>query len=138
MTDAHALDERQHAEALKAAINARLTPHSTFEYGAVPGLNGNAGTHPSIYALVQVERRSIPTRSAVRRATRTGWRASIRAVGRTPNETRWASQRIAEALDGTRLTVGGFETTPVEHETSDAPALDADRFESLTRYVYAL
>lgn len=133
------LDERQHATALKAAIDAALgTAGDVYEYGSVPGIDDNEGDEPGIYALIQVERRYLPAQHGVRQATRTAWRATIRSVGTTVNEARWVSLKVAQALDSVRLTIGGHESTPIQHETTDAPTHRNGRADSLSRWTYAL
>lgn len=132
------LDERDHAAALKAVIEAQLGQWKVYEYGEVPGLGKNAGQQPPIYVLLQVERRSLAPAHSSRTASRTGWRASIRAVGRTASECRWATHRVSLALDSQRVTVDGHLSTPVQHETTDSPEPDGDRYESLIRWTYAL
>lgn len=135
---APSFDERPHADALAAAIKAQFGPWECYEHGEVPGLDGNAGSIPDIFALVQVSRRYLPTQQAVRRASRTAWRASIHAVGRTADECRWAMNRISLALDSQRLAVSGRASTPIQHETSDDPGPDGGRFSALVRFTYTL
>jgi hypothetical protein len=133
------LDERQHAAALKAAIKARLAPgDEVYEYGDVPGLDGNAGIEPDLYVLLQIERRYLPAAHSPREATRTAWRATIRSVGTTVNECRWVSLKVAQALDSVRLTIGGIESTRIQHETTDAPEPRNGRADSLSRWTYSL
>lgn len=132
------LDEREHAKVLAAAIKAQLGPRDVYEYGDVPGVDGNAGTQPSIYALIQVSRRFIPALHSTREASRSGWRVSVRAVGSTVNECRWATSRIALALDSQRVAIAGHLSTRIQHETSDEVTPDGDRFEALSRFTYAL
>lgn len=132
------LDERAHAKALAALIDAHLGPNDVYEYGKVPGVDGNPGKEPSIYVLIQVTRRYLPATRSVRQASRSGWRASVRAVGRTVDECRWASLRVSEALDGAYLTISALPSTPVQHETSDEPDKDGGRWSSLSRWTYAL
>lgn len=130
------LDERPHAEAISAAIKAHLGPHNVYGYGEVPGLDGNPGTVPPIYVLLQVSRRHVPTTRSVRRASRAGWRTSLRAVGRTDDECRWAMNKVSLALDSQRLVVGGRVTSPIQHETSDEPDPDSGRHSALVRFTY--
>lgn len=138
LVTAPVLDEREHATALAAAIKAHLGPNNVYEYGNVPGLDDNDGIQPAIYVLIQVARRKVPSLHSTREASRSGWRVSARAVGTTVNECRWATSRIALALDSQRVTIDGRTSTRLQHETSDDAAPQGDRFEALTRFTYAL
>lgn len=138
MSTGHALDERLHAAALEAAIKAHLGPWEVYEYGQVPGLDGNAGEQPPMYVLLQVERRHLPPTHGSRRPLRTGWRVSVRGVGTTADECRWVLLRITRALDGVRLAIGGRQSTPLEHEPGNAPEPGNTRVEALLRFTYAV
>lgn len=130
-------DERPHATALIAAIKAQLGAWNAYELGEVPGVDDNAGSIPDIFAVVQVERMFLPTMQSSRKASRAGWRASIKAVGRTVSEARWAQNKVALALDSARLTIGSRSTTPIQHESTDSPEPDGDHFSALSRWTYA-
>lgn len=139
MTLIAGLDERLHATAVKTALDAALAPDVTcYEYGQVPGADGNAGTVPDIYVLLTVERRHAEATHLPARITRTGWRVTTRPVGTTANEVRLATLRITQALDGVRLSIDSLESTPVAQESSNPPELLDGRFEALTRWTYAL
>lgn len=127
-----ALDERQHAAALTAALKATLGSEHVYEYGAI------TGPGPNIYLLLSVERRYMPAAHSPRRHTKTAWRVTVRAVGTTVNECRWASLRVSQALDGRRLTVDGLSSTPVQHEATNAPEFDDNRAHSLSLWTYTL
>lgn len=136
MTDALVLDERKHATALKALLNAALSPSSVYDYGKVPGADGNAGTLPNIFALLGIERRYVePTHAG--RTQRSSWRITVRYAGRTVDEARWAAMKVAEALED-RLVVDGVTSTPITHETTQAIALDDGRFAGWASYTYTL
>jgi hypothetical protein len=136
---AHALDERLHATAVKAALDAALAPDVTaYEYGQVPGADGNVGTIPAIYVLLTVERRYLEPVHSPRLLTRTGWRLTVRPVGTTANEARWASLRATQALEGVSLSIGGWPTSVITHESSNPPELLDGKFEALSRFIYAL
>lgn len=137
MSEALGLDEREHAKALIAALEAAST-RNAYEYGDVPGLDGNEGDEPAIYWLVQVERRNLPPLNMVKVARRTGWRASIRSVGTTINECRWAVLHASERLDSKTLTIGSLTSSRLQHETGESPEFDDGRADALTRYTYAL
>lgn len=135
---APALDEREHIAALSAAIKPHIDINDVFQYGKVPGLDGNPGVEPRLYVLVQVERRALPAGRSARMASRSSWRASVRAVGTTIGECQWLTERIAIALEAQRLTVGGLTSTPIQHENGESPEFEKGRADALTRYTYAL
>lgn len=132
------LDERLHVAAIKAAIKAQFGPNNVYDYGTVPGADGNAGTLPNIFALVSLERRYNPNLTLAARASANGWRLSVRVVGRTMDEARWALLKVATALNEQRLTIDGRATTPLQYESPRPPELDDGRFSGLASYTYAL
>ena len=130
------LDERIHRDALVSLLAAEVGD-IVYDYGQVPGADGVTGTLPNIFCLLGLERRyADPTRSGM--ASRSGWRLTVRYVGRTVKEARWAGYHVAAALDGARLTVGDHVSTPVRHETTQAIALDDGRFAGWASYTYSL
>lgn len=132
------IDARPHAAAVKAAVTAAMAPLWTaYDYGKVPGSDGNAGTLPSIYALVSVERRFNSNLRLSAQASQTGWRVTVRLVGRTIEESRWAMNRAAVALNEARLSVEGRSTSPIQFETDQSPELDGGRYSGLSSWTYA-
>ena len=135
------IDERKHRDALIAA----LAPLQAFEPGMVPGLDDNpvrAGRNdpPQLHALVFLNRRTAETRNSTARATRSAWRAVIRATGRTPDEVRDVETKVSNALEGSRLAIADDASTPVTHETTDqaiAKSNDGWFFRD-TSYTYVL
>lgn len=130
------VDPREHAGAVKAALNATLNDKA-FDYDEAPGLNGKSGTIPNVFALVSVERRGGVSPRAIGGTGRTGWRIAVRCVGRTVDECRWALWKTAVALDEVRLTVDGTETTPIQLEADQAPEFDDGRYSAAVLYTYA-
>lgn len=134
------LDVRAHFDAAKAAITAvdAQLGNDTYDFGEVPGLDGNDGTMPRIHALLQVERRHLAPTHNARRASRSSWRVSVRYVGATVDETAWALKHISTALDSKRLVIEGFTSTPLQHDVTDAIARDGGLRSGLTAWTYTL
>lgn len=130
------IDTRDHARAIATAVSATNLP--LYDYGKVPGADGNPGTLPDIYCLTTVERRAgLPVRR-VATTGRTGWRATFRVVGRTVDEVRWGLKQVSDALDSQRLTINGVETTPIQTESEQAPGPDEGRQSGLSSWIYTL
>lgn len=132
------LDARPLTEAIRAAIQYFEDDLPVYDYGRVPGADGNAGTLPNIYALLSVERRGNPQIRASARTTRTGWRFTVRVVGRTTNEARWALAKVAGAVNEAVLVVGDEQTTPIQFERDQAPELDEGRHAALSSWTLAI
>lgn len=128
-------DERPHAAALLAALNTALSPRAAYTRGKVPGLDNNAGTEPAIYAIVDLERRNNTPTLRAGRTVRRGWRVTVRGVGRTVDEARWALARASVALEGAQVDVG-TPTTPLLFETADQVAPDEGRYSGAITYTY--
>lgn len=134
------LDSRLHADAIKDAVSDALGQWVAYDYGEVPGSDGNEGTLPSIFALVTVERRFGGNLRSTARAGNIGWRTTVRVTGRTPDEARWALLRVAEALNEKRLVVltetGPKPTTPIQFESEQTSEKDDGRYSALVSYTY--
>lgn len=132
MTSAPAIDLREHVEAHKAAVTAELGQWAAYEYGQVPP------AMPHIFALVSVERRFVPSTRITTQAGRSAWRVSVRTVGRTADECRWALHRATRALDEVVLTIGGHQSTRLQHESTTDAEPDDGRFSALSQFTYVL
>lgn len=138
------LDERAHAAVIVPLIDAELGPDPDtnesriYDYGKVPGADGNPGVLPRIYALISLERRFAPGNKAVATTNRSGWRVSVRYVGHTVAEARWAGAQITAALDQQRFTINGLTSTPLIHESTAAVAPDDGLYSGLVGFTYAL
>lgn len=131
------IDARPHVVAVKAAIETQLgAAADVYDYGKVPGADGNAGTLPNIYVLLTVERRFNPLQRSTAQAGAAGWRITARGVGRTADEARWAMFKVATALTEVRLTVAGAPTSPIRFESEQNPELDNGRHSGLSLYTY--
>lgn len=142
MTSAPVVDERVHRDVIVGLLTAAGLVDSAaksivFDYGKVPGADGNAGTLPPIYLLLNVERRATGVYRAGRAGV-SGWRISLRGVGRTVDEARWALNKATVALDEQNLLIGGKTSTPVTFNTSQAVSKDDGRFSGLIAWTYAL
>jgi hypothetical protein len=130
------LDARLHATAVKAALEAQLGAVNVYEYGTVPGSDGNAGTLPENYVLITVERRfGGVTRMTAQRGV-VGWRITARSVGMSVTNTRLTMLKVATALNEKRLTIDSDPTTPIQFEAEQAPELDSGRFSALSIYTF--
>lgn len=136
----HAPDARAHLDALRDAIPLSL---SMYDYGAVPGMKNssgttNPGTTPTTYGLWQIERTTLDNGLMARHSRRTGWRLSLRAVGKTTaNNCRIALGHLL-ALENAVLTIDGHETTPLHIESVDDAAPDDGYYSALVRIAYTL
>lgn len=133
------LDSRKHAEALKAAIKLEIGKWQIYDYGKVPGADGNPGKLPDIYALLTVERRYNPLVRSTK-AGSAGWRATVRVVGRTVDEARWASLAVTAALNESRLEIltdaGPRYTSSIQFESEQSPEPDDGRYSALSSWTY--
>ena len=132
-------DAQAHFAAVKAVLVAEFGEH-VYDYGTVPGTDGNSGTMPARYLLLTVERRTQPQVRASARTSVSAWRATVRGVGRwLPENARTALAEAAAALNEQRLTIGGQTSTPVQFESGQAPEPDGpEHYSGLDLYTYAL
>jgi hypothetical protein len=143
-TSAPAIDARKHVAAARAAVTAQLDEWEAYEYDDVPGGEHTADETlraeplPAIYALVSVERRYVPPIRAGARSGRSGWRLSVRAVGTTADECRWALWQATTALDEAVLTIDGHQSSRLQHESSTDALPDEGRYSALSMFTYAL
>lgn len=132
MTTAPVVDHRLHAAAARAAVTDELGDWQAYEYGKVPE------SLPHIYALVSVERRFTPSTRMSGYSGRSAWRLSVRTVGRSPDEARWAMARATAALDEQRLTISGAPSSLLQFESSTDAEPDEGRYSALTQWIYTL
>lgn len=132
------LDPRVHASAVKAAITATVGAGRVFDYGKVPGADGNPGTLPDIYVLTTVEPMGGALLNMAAKASRRGWRVTARGVGRSVAEAGWALAQVSEALDEVALVVGGAATSPAQLESGQDAEPDDGRYSGLSVWTYTL
>lgn len=144
MTTAPAVDERLHAAAVAATVQASLISlvpslnANVFDFGSVPGEDQNAGTVPDTYIAIAVERRPVISSRLVQQASRSGWRVSARYVARTVNNARLAALAVTTALGEQRLSIDGHTSTPVQLESTTLIQPDAGWFSGLSVWTYAI
>lgn len=137
------LDARPHAAAIKVALKAALNSVHAYDYDEVPGSAQNANAEerrkplPNIFAVISVElipssNQRLTGQSAVRR-----WIVSVRSLGRTIDEARWAMAKTTSALYEKRLTVEGVTTSPIQSQPGQAPEWDDGRFVGLMVFTYS-
>jgi hypothetical protein len=136
-------DEREHDATIRPLLADALGTEDNgdariYAYGEVPGMDGNPGTVPAIYALLVIERRYVPPGLMVARANRSGWRVTVRGVGRTVNEARWAITKATRTLEDRRLQIAGATSTPLILEVAQLVEPDDGRFSGLATWTYAL
>jgi len=120
--------ESEQAEAILAALNAALAPAVAYEYGKVPGSNGNAGTEPPKYVLVDVSRRYVDSFRAGGGPSLKSYRLGTRYVAKSTGDARTMRQRVTDALEGQIITTAAGEVGPFIFEAGD-PVLPDDGFQ---------
>lgn len=121
------------------AVKALLTTTAgddVYDYGEVPGADGNQGKLPTAFVVFSMARRYVPASGG--RTSVTGWRISCRFVGTTVPNARLVGTWITAALNEATVTVGGATSTPITHESTTAVAKDEDRFSGVSTWTYAI
>ena len=113
------MTESEQAEAILAVLNAALAPAVAYEYGKVPGSNGNAGTEPAKYLLVDISRRYVGSFRTSGAASLKGYRLGTRYVAKSSGDARTMRQRVAAALEGHIIKTEAGEIGPFMFETGD-------------------
>lgn len=131
------LDPRVHRTAFKALLTGPLNGH-VYDYGKVPGLDNNPGTVPGRYILPTVSRAYRESLQSTRHASRSSWRVSVRHVGLTTNEADWAGFLVSGLLDSAVIEIGGFRSTPLQHDVTDDVMADGGMFSGLIAWTYTL
>jgi hypothetical protein len=136
------MSDQEHWSALAALLHGTDLGSDVYDYGKVPGADGNDGVLPDAFALLYIERRYVPPTRAGG-TDRTGYRASVRFVGTTTPNARVIGGWVSSAFEispgrGKRITVGGVDSTPLTHESTTAVEKDDGRFSGLVVYTYAL
>jgi hypothetical protein len=76
------MSDQEHWDALAALLRETDLGSDVYDYGKVPGADGNEGTIPTVFAVLSIERRYVEPNKASGTG-RTGWRVSVRYVGTT-------------------------------------------------------
>lgn len=97
--------------AVKVLLVASPLGNFAYDYGKVPGADGNSGALPTTYVEFAVAPRYVPTNNG--RTGRAGWRVMARYVGNTSPNARVVGGWIWTALKGARITVGDVQSTPL-------------------------
>ena len=113
------MTENEQAAAILAALNAALSPVVAYEYGKVPGANGNAGTEPARYAVVTVSRRYVPERRASGYVSVPGGRLGVRYIAKAAIDVRNMRRLAAEVIEDQILTTDAGEVGPFTFESGD-------------------
>jgi len=132
-----ALDASAHWSAIKALL-ADTVGDDVYDYGKVPGADGNPGTLPTAFVMLSVDRRFIPSGWLSGRTSATGWRVFCHHVGNTAPNARTVGNWVTAALNEARITVDGIASTPITHETTDPVAVDDGMFSGQSTWTYAL
>lgn len=134
------LDERLHADAILALLNASTALNgNAYEFDSIPGSNGDPGTLPDTYVGFSVARRYVPAGRLSGQIGRTSWRISTRYVGRTTGDARLAAFKVATALDQQFITVGTHTALiRLDEGANDAISLDDGRYSGLSQWLYTL
>lgn len=144
MSTAPAIDEREHSAVVIASIKTALTAlrsdigENVFTHGSVPGEDENAGSLPTAFVALSIERRFVTPSGMVRMPSLSGWRISAHHVASTVNNASLVGLAVANALDGQRLVIDGYTSTPVLLELTNAVAPDSGMFSGLSQWTYAI
>lgn len=106
-----------------AVLNAALAPAVAYEYGKVPGSNGNPGKEPSKYVLVDVSRRYVDSFRGGGGPSVKSHRLGTRYVAKSGADARTMQKRITDALEGQIVATDVGEIGPFIFESSDAITL---------------
>jgi hypothetical protein len=115
--------ESEMAAAILATLNAAIAPSVAYEYGKVPGSNGNAGTEPAKYLLIDVTRRYVDSHRASGVTSLTGYRLGTRYVAKSIGDAREMRRRTATALEDQILATADGELGPFTFEAADSLVL---------------
>jgi hypothetical protein len=118
--------ESEQAAAIFAALNAALAPRSVaYEYGKVPGSNGNTGTEPDHYVVVDISRRYVPERRASGEVMLPGGRVGTRYIGKNAADVRAMRAKVTAALEDQIIVTDAGEIGPFTFESADPMRTDA-------------
>ena len=111
------------AAAILATLNTAIAPSVAYEYGKVPGSNGNAGTEPSKYLLIDVTRRYTDVRRVSGVVSMKGYRLGTRYVAKSIGDAREMRRRTTAVLEDQILATPDGDLGPFTFETADALVL---------------
>jgi hypothetical protein len=124
------MSEELHAAAYIAALNTNLAGSATaYDYDEIPA------TLPNRYVEVTVSRRYGGEMRGEKPTTNL-FRATTRVVAKSVSDARELRRRVS-LIEGTYLTVGGVNTTPIQFETDEPIGPDDGYYSGLTQWTWA-
>lgn len=90
----------------------------------------DGGALPKIHAVISLVRRPGSLSRVSSGESTTGWYLSATCVGTSVREAMWAIDRVEE-LRGSRITVTGYDLTPLKYYNDTAPELDDGRYSGI-------
>lgn len=114
------MNESEQAAAILVALNAALEPAAAYEYSKVPGSNGNAGTEPAKYVVIDLSRRYVDKRLASGEVSVSGYRLGVRYVAKATNDARNMRRIVTGVLEDQILTTDDGEVGPFVFESAEA------------------
>ena len=130
-------DEQEVWDALAALLKATSLGDDVYDYGDVPGEDGNLGVVPPAFALLSVARRYV-TADRSGATSVTGYRATVRFVGTSAVNARTIGGWVRSAFEvtpgrGKRVTVSG-QSARIKFESANDVEPDNGRYSGLLIY----
>lgn len=126
------MSEESHA----AAVIAALTTATANPFDLDDAKRATDADLGAAYTEVLVTRRYGGAERQDGSTTRSGWRISTRAIGRTVTNARTMRDRAQEALKYVRLSIDGDLTSPIAFESEDPIGEDDGWYSGLTTWTY--
>lgn len=117
---APASDLRIHFDYWEPALAAALSPNVAYLRGEVPGIDGNEGKTPRIYAVLDLRRRVFTPTALDDGPDVSGWSLSVFCVGKSVREAAWALNRVTSTYEHAVVTLGAYTSTPIRVEPGAA------------------
>ena len=124
--------EQQHATALLALLaDIGVTVYEVDKVAAMQN-------PPARYVEFELEWRFGSLLRSTAQRSGDGYRFTTYGIAKTVGDVRECLRRVAAAVDGARVVIGDYTSTPIQRESSDSPRQEGSHFVGFTTWTYSV
>jgi len=124
--------EQQHATALLALLaDIGVTVYEVDKVAAMQN-------PPARYVEFELEWRSGSLLRSTAQRSGDGYRFTTYGIAKSVSDVRESLRRVAAAVDGARVVIGDYTSTPIQRESSDSPRQEGGHFVGFSTWTYSV
>ena len=124
--------EQQHATALLALLaDIGVTVYEVDKVAAM-------SAPPARYVEFELEWRFGSLLRSTAQRSGDGYRFTTYGIAKSVSDVRESLRRVAAAVDGARVVIGDYTSTPIQRESSDSPRQEGGHFVGFSTWTYSV